>query len=286
MSMYRHSNYQPGKATLYLIPTPIGNLEDITLRALRILKEVDAVYAEDTRNTMKLLNHYKISGELKSLHEHNEKEVTPDIIDRLERGENIGIVSDAGMPLFSDPGYGLVQKAMEAGYNVVCLPGANAATTGLLMSGINPQPFTFVGFLDTRKSKRKARLEELRFRKETLVFYEAPHRIKAMLADLAETYPDRMVCVCREISKKFEEIVRGTAEELSQIEDWKGEMVVVMKGSSDDDSTVDKDTYCQQVDALVKAGTRLSEAAKKVSETTGVSKNVIYQEYLAKTKKQ
>ncbi len=284
--MYRHKNYEPGNAALYLIPTPIGNLEDITYRAVRILKEVDCVYAEDTRVTSKLLHHYDIAKELRSFHEHNENEVGPEILSRLAGGENIGIVSDAGMPLLSDPGYKIVRDATAKGFSVVCLPGANAAITGLVMSGISPKCFTFVGFLDTRNAKRKARLEELRHRSETLVFYEAPHRIVKLLIDFKTVFPERDIVIAREISKKFEEIIKGKPEELLTIDEWKGEMVVIVEGAKELPEKTDETPVCEQVESLLAGGMRLPEATKVVADATGLSKNLIYREYLAKTKKQ
>ena len=283
--MYRHKNYHNDIATLYLIPTPIGNLEDITLRAIRTIKEVDHLYAEDTRVSMKLLNHFDISKPLKSFHEHNQSQASAEVMNILERNENVGLISDAGMPLLSDPGYELVQKAIESGYNVVCLPGASASLTGLLMSGMKPHPFLFYGFLDSKQQKRLSELKKLTYRTETLVFYEAPHRIGNLMRDLDQLFPDRDVAILREISKNHEEILKGKPCELMELDDLKGEMVVVVDGYLEEPANFDKISLVEQVDYFISTGLKKTEAMKKVAEMTSVPKNIIYQEYLEKTKK-
>ncbi|MBU1145579.1 MAG: 16S rRNA (cytidine(1402)-2'-O)-methyltransferase [Firmicutes bacterium] len=280
--MQRQLHYQNNIATLYLIPTPIGNLEDITFRAINIMKSVDVLYAEDTRVSSKLLCHYEINKPLKSYHEHNKRLQTEEIISALEMGQHIGLMSDAGMPLFNDPGYEIAQAAMEKGYNVVCLPGANAAITGLLMSGIQPTPFLFFGFLDSKKLKRIEELESLKYHEETLVFYETPHRIEEMIQDIYQVFGDRVVSIIREISKTFEEVIKGKVSELSLLQGLKGEMVVVVEGYV---SKVEYDTnisLVEQVDYFIASGLSKTEAMKKVSQMTRIPKNKIYQDYLEK----
>lgn len=192
------------KGTLYLCATPIGNLEDITFRALNILKQVDVIGAEDTRHTIKLLNHFSISTPLVSYHEHNKAERGPELIDRLLRGQSVAIVSDAGMPGISDPGSDLVKLALEAGINVIPLPGANAALAGLVCSGLDTRMFTFVGFLPKTAKKRHELIKSLLTVPYTLIFYESPHRIKATLSELKDGLGDREAAAARELTKKFE----------------------------------------------------------------------------------
>ena len=274
----RQYNYQNEKSTLYLIPTPIGNLEDMTFRAIKILKEVDVLYSEDTRVTKKLLNYYQIDKSLISLHEHNEQKRLLEVLEYLKQGKNVGLVSDAGMPLLSDPGFDLVNKAIESGYNVVSLPGANALLPGLVMSGFKVIPFTFIGFLDSKSSKRIEALEKIKYYPETLVFYEAIHRIKSTLKNMYEVFGDRNFVIAREISKAYEEIIRGKLSEYESLEELKGELVLIVEGFVE---TYESDlSIVQQVDYFIASGMKKTEAMKKVSEMTNIPKNKIYQEYL------
>lgn len=277
--MQRIFNYQTEKPKLYLIPTPIGNLEDITLRALNTLKIVDKIYAEDTRVTLKLLSHFEIKKPLFSLHEHNEATKTKDVLKDLENGLSIGLVSDAGMPLISDPGFGLVNQVKNAGYPVIALPGANALLPALAMSGIKTHPFLFYGFLDAKKHQRKAQLEDLRYRQETLVFYEAIHRIKATLVDMRETFGNRTFVIAREISKAYEEIIHGSFDEADQLPELKGELVLMIEGYEPEIEQTEF-SIVEQVDFFVKSGLKKTEAMKRVSAMTGLPKNQIYQTYL------
>jgi 16S rRNA (cytidine1402-2'-O)-methyltransferase len=281
--MERTSNYRNHHATLYLISTPIGNMEDITLRALRTLKEVPILFAEDTRVSQKLLKHYEIDKPLQSLHEHNEMQKADWVLDHLAQGTDVGLMSDAGMPLMHDPGRLLVQKALESGYNVVCLPGANAALTGLVMSGIDPTPFYFAGFLDPKTTKRQTELRQIQYRPETLVFYEAPHRIQPFLKDILTVLGDRPITILREMTKAFEETIRGTVSEILTIPDWKGELVVVVAGYKETD-TSPAGTVVEQVDYFIRSGLSKTDAMKKVSEMTDIPKNEIYREYLDNTR--
>ncbi len=277
--MLRNLNYQSNKSTLYLIATPIGNLEDITFRALNILKEVDKIYAEDTRVTQKLLTHFDIKKPLISFHEHNSNMKINDVLEDLKNGLNVGLVSDAGMPLVSDPGYDLVKEVIENNFNVVSLPGANALLPALTMSGIKTHPFLFYGFLDAKNKKRLEQLEELKYQSATLIFYEAIHRIKETLKDMYQVFGNRDFVIAREITKAYEEIIKGKLKEYSDIPELKGELVVVIEGYEQLEEKSNL-SITQQVDFFLETGMKKTEAMKKVSSLTGIPKNQIYQEYL------
>lgn len=234
----QQSNQQTSEfGTLYLVPTPIGNLEDMTFRAINTLKEVDLIACEDTRVTQKLLNHFEIDTPKTSYHEHNIQEQTSKLLKQLLEGKSIAQVSDAGMPSISDPGVELVEAAIEQGITVIPLPGANAALTALIASGISPQPFTFIGFLSRKKSDLAKELEELKNKEETLVFYESPFRIKQLMETLVKVFgEDRKVVLAREVSKRYEEFIRGTAEEVYQWtnqNEMRGEFVVIIEGNDE-----------------------------------------------------
>lgn len=277
--MERHLNYQNEKATLYLVPTPIGNLEDMTFRAVDILQKVDLVYAEDTRVSKKILCYYNISKNLISLHEHNESKRFEEILENLNQGLNIAIISDAGMPLLSDPGFLIVQEVKKAGFNVVALPGANALLPGLLMSGIKTIPFVFIGFLDAKQKKRREELLKYQYYPQTLIFYEAIHRIKQTIEDLFNVFGDRNFVIAREISKAYEEIISGKLSEYNELEELKGELVLIVEGFSESiDSSL---SIVEQVDFFIETGLKKTEAMKKVSEMTNIPKNRIYEEYLS-----
>ncbi len=221
------------KGVLYLCPTPIGNLEDITLRALKVLKEADYIAAEDTRVTIKLLNHYEIKGNLISYHEHNKRQKGPELISLLSEGKTIALVTDAGTPGISDPGEDLVKEAIDAGIRVIPLPGAVAAICALIASGLSAERFVFEGFLPRKTKERKERLSELSQEKRTMILYEAPHRIKDTLKDIKKALGNRQMVVAREITKMYEEFFRGSVD---QVIDWfskkppRGEMVLVIDG--------------------------------------------------------
>lgn len=277
--MKRINHYQNNQPTLYLIPTPVGNLEDMTLRGLRLLKEVDVVYAEDTRNTRKLLSHYEINTKLDSYHDFNETSKMEVLIKHLEQGENIGLVSDAGMPLVSDPGFHLVQKVIELGYNVVALPGANAFLPALVMSGLKVQPFVFIGFLDSKSKKRQAVIEDYQYYQETLVFYESIHRINDTLKDIFEVLGDRHFVIAREISKSYEEMIDGMLSEYNDLEPLKGELVLMVDGYKEE-KVKSELSIVEQVDFFIEQGLKKTAAMKKVSQMTHIPKNQIYQAYL------
>ena len=268
-----------GSPTLYIVPTPIGNLEDITIRALNILKEIDVIFAEDTRTTKQLLNHFEINKKLISSHLYNENQNEEKELDYLREGKNIAVVSDRGTPVISDPGYILVKKAIEHGYNVVCLPGPTAVIPALVMSGLSGGPFTFYGFLNSKESKRKKELESLKMTPYPIAFYEAPHRLMKTLNNIYEIFGNRNVAIVREISKRYEEVIRGTVEKLLKtVENLKGEIVIVVEGNHEK-QTFDNLSIKAHVDLYIEDGLTPNEAIKKVAKERGVPKSEIYNEY-------
>lgn len=279
--MNRQKSFENNKSTLFLVATPIGNLSEMTFRAVETLKEVDYIAAEDTRNTIKLLNHFDISTKLISHHEHNIISSIPKIISLLNENHNIALVSDAGYPAISDPGYELVKEVIEQGYNVVPISGANACLNALVVSGICPQPFLFYGFLDHLDKKKKKELEELKSYKETIVLYESPHRIKKTLQLMLKILGDRHIALAREITKKHEEINRGTIQEILEVvDDMKGEMVIVVEGNHhQEETTIFEQSIQEHVDEYIEKGMSTKDAIKEVAKQRGVSKNTIYQEY-------
>ena len=279
--MNRQKSFENNKHTLYLVATPIGNLKEMTFRAVEILKSVNYIAAEDTRNTIKLLNHFEISTKLISHHEHNIVSSIPKIINLLKEGNHIALVSDAGYPAISDPGYELVKEVIDNDFNVVPISGANACLNALVVSGISPQPFLFYGFLDHQDKKKKKELENLKLYKETIVFYEAPHRIKKTLTLMLSIFGNRKITLAREITKKHEEINRGTVEEILKIVDtMKGEMVIIVEGNSND---VEEVEYLQSIDEhvneYIEKGMSTKDAIKEVAKQRNVAKNIVYQEY-------
>ena len=265
--------------TLYIVPTPIGNLEDITLRALNILKEVDVIFAEDTRTTKQLLNHFEIKNRLISSHLYNEIQNEEKEIDYLKQGKNIAIVSDRGTPVISDPGYILVKNAIKNGYNVVCLPGPTALIPAIVMSGLSGGPFTFYGFLNSKESKRKKELENLKSNPYPIVFYEAPHRLIKTLNNIYEIFGNRKIAIVREISKKYEEVIRETVENLLKtVENIKGEIVIVVEGNQEKES-FNNLSIKEHVSLYIEDGLTTNEAIKKVAKERNVPKSKIYNEY-------
>lgn len=281
--MNRQKSFENQKPTLFVVATPIGNLNEMTYRAIQVLKDVDYIAAEDTRNTVKLLNHFDISTKLVSHHEHNLMTAIPKIVHDLKNGLNIALVSDAGYPAISDPGYELVKEVIKEGMNVVPISGANACLDALVVSGIAPQPFLFYGFLDRNDKNKKKELEKLKKYQETIVFYEAPHRIKKTLKLMYEILGNRSIALCRELTKKHEEINRGTIEEiLSVIDDMKGEMVVVVEGSHEefqDQPLVFEQSIVEHVEEYIEKGMSTKDAIKEVAKERKLSKNIVYNEY-------
>ena len=268
------------KNSLYLIPTPIGNLDDITLRAINILKKVDVLFCEDTRITGMLLSKLEIKKKLISCNNINEEVVRNKVIEFLNNGQEVGLVTDRGTPIISDPGYKTVQAVIEHGYNVIGLPGPTALIPALITSGIEPSPFLFYGFLNSKTSKMEKELESLKNLKYTLIFYESPHRIIDMLTTLKKVFGDRQISVNREISKLYEEIYRGSVstviEELGT--EIKGEFVIVVEGNKeivDYTNTSIKD----HVMSYVNLGYNEKEAMKLVARDRKVSKSDIYKEF-------
>lgn len=282
------------QGTLYLIPTPIGNLEDMTYRAVNILNTVDIILSEDTRHTQKLLNHFNISKKQMSLHEHNIMERSPEVIKLLKSGVNLAQVSDAGMPSISDPGKELVAFCVKENINVVALPGANAGLTALIASGIAPQPFYFHGFLPRKKSEQIHVLNQLKVKHETIIFYESPNRLKKTLQNFINVFDgQRKIVICRELTKKYEEYIRGDLDEvydyISQSE-IKGEICLVLSGClthelmnekvDDDLRELEQLSLKEQVDFFIaKDNLKTNEAIKKVAKNNGLTKQEIYKVY-------
>lgn len=272
--------------TLYLVPTPIGNLDDMTFRAVQTLKEVDLVACEDTRVTQKLLNHFEIDTAKVSYHEHNVHAQTNELIRDLLDGKNIAQVSDAGMPSISDPGVELVAAAVTQNIPVVPLPGANAALTALIASGLAPQPFTFYGFLSWKKSELNEELEQLKDKTETLMFYESPHRLVRFLKELVNVFgEERKVVLARELTKRYEEFIRGTAKEVL---DWadetelRGEFVVLVAGNDE----VEEEVYWEDWTVLQHVEYKMTyekmsskDAIKAVAKERKIPKREVYAEY-------
>ena len=271
------------KGKLYIIATPIGNLEDITLRALRILKEVDIIAAEDTRQTLKLLNHYEISKHLVSYHRHNEDTKSNYLIEKLKEGQNIGLVSDAGTPGISDPGEEVVKKAIEEGIEVIPIPGACAMVNALICSGLDTKEFSFLGFLPINKKLRKEKLEEIKKATKTIILYEAPHKMKATLKDLKDCIGNRKVVLARELTKIHEEFIRKTIEELlEEIDNLKGEMILIIEAGETQMEEIQQLTIEEQYELYKRQGLSKNEIIKKIAKERNTNKNEIYQMFLEK----
>ncbi len=266
--------------TLYLIPTPIGNMEDMTARAIRILGEVSVIFSEDTRVTQQLLNYFRISKKLISLHDHNEDIAKDKVLACLKNGESVAIVTDRGMPIISDPGYKTVKYISDFGFPVVALPGACAFVPALIVSGIAPQPFTFYGFLDSKPERKRKELERLKFVSHTIIFYEAPHRIKKTMEMLLEIFGNRKVSLSREISKKYESVYRGfIADLIPSLEEIKGEFVIVVSGFDKNLDDNEELSVVDQVQFYIDHGTSSMEAIKMVAKERNMKKNDVYSQF-------
>lgn len=281
-------NHQPNTGVLYLVPTPIGNLQDMTNRAITTLKEVDLIAAEDTRNTQKLLNYFEIETPQISFHEHNTNERLEQLIGYLKAGQSLAQVSDAGMPSISDPGKELVAACVENGIPVVPLPGPNAALTGLIASGLVPQPFYFYGFLPRQKKEQKAILAKLNQQECTIILYEAPHRLKKTLKALEEAFGgERKIVLCRELTKRYEEFIRGTLAEAqvwAQENEIRGEFVLLVEGNDQVVDTVDQSqaallslTLSEQVQKLIdEKQLKPNAAIKEVAKLNNLARQTVY----------
>lgn len=275
------------KGILYLVPTPIGNLEDMSFRAVRILKEADYIAAEDTRNTIKLCHYFEIDTPIVSYHEHNKKSSGEKLVSRLKGGAKVALVSDAGMPTISDPGYELVQEALAEQLTVVPLPGANAALTALIASGLMTQPFYFYGFLNRQKKDKRKELEKLLYQTATIIFYESPHRLKDTLNVLNEVFGNRKIVLCRELTKKYEEFIRGTIEEViewANQDEVRGEFCIVVEGSMETEQPTsnwwEEIAIPEHVDHYMQEkGISSKDAIKQVAIDRGIQKRDVYQAF-------
>lgn len=274
----RVRSFNHDNGILYLVATPIGNLSDMTYRAVEILKSVDKIYAEDTRNSIYLLQHYNITTKLESYHEYNQDIKTDSIIEELKNGKSIAIISDAGLPIISDPGYKIVKAASELNIAISTIPGASAGISALIASGLAPMPYTFYGFLDSKKTKRINELNSLKYVDHTIIFYEAPHRIFETLTDILEVFGDRSCVIARELTKTYEEYIRGSVSELLKIDSIKGEIVLIVEGYKEVTEIVDNPNI--KIDELISLGYKPNEAIKEVAKLFNLDRKDLYKEYI------
>ena len=271
---------------LYIIATPIGNLEDITIRAINILKKADLIAAEDTRHTLKLLNHFNIKKPLISYYKQNEKSKSEMLIQKVLEGQNIAVVSDAGTPGISDPGEEIVKVAIKNNIEVIPIPGACAFVNALIASGLNTREFCFVGFLSTEKREKKEKLESLKYETKTLIFYEAPHKLKTTLEIIYEIFGERKIVLARELTKIHEEFIRGNISEiLEKVEVMKGEFVILIEGSIESKADIQKSkinnqTLEEHYEMYERQGLEKKEIIKKIAKDRNVNKNEIYQYFI------
>ena len=270
--------------TLYIVATPIGNLEDITLRALNILKNVDLIAAEDTRQTLKLLNHFEISKPLISYHRHNEETKSDRLIEKLNNGENIALVSDAGTPGICDPGEEVIKKAIEEKIEVIPIPGACAFVNALIASGLDTKEFTFLGFLPLNKKLRKEKLDEINKSEKTIIIYEAPHKMKNTLTDLKNILNNRKIVLARELTKIHEEFIRSNIDELIEnINNIKGELILIIEGATEkteEENKLNNLTLEEHYKYYEKQGFDKKEIIKKIAKDRNVNKNEIYMKFI------
>jgi len=264
--------------SLYIVPTPIGNLEDLTFRAVRVLKEVDLIAAEDTRHTQVLLDHYGIRTPVTSYHEHNERSKAHELVEQLRGGTSIALLCDAGTPMISDPGYRLVIESIRVGVQVIPLPGPSAVIAALSAAGLPTDRFGFEGFLPAKKSERRSTLESLKEDTRTLIFYEAPHRLKETLADMADIFGNREIAIGREISKVHEEFLRGAMRELIaklEQQNVRGEITLIVQGASGG-TLVQEEQLISEVRQLAQDGMRVKEISELLSARHGISRREVY----------
>ena len=270
---------------LYLVATPIGNLEDITLRALRILKEVDLIAAEDTRNTLKLLNHFEINKPLISYHRHNEEIKKDILIEKLKNGQNIALVTDAGTPGISDPGEVIVKEAIKNNIQIFAIPGACAAINALICSGLDTKEFVFIGFLPLNKKLRKEKLNEIKNETKTLILYEAPHKLNDTLQDLKNILENRKIVLARELTKIHEEFIRGDINDIiERSNNLKGEMILIIEGTQKKEEEVFLNNLSLEEHYMYyeKMGLNKKDIIKKIAKDRGVNKNDIYMNFVKK----
>lgn len=282
-------NNRKNKGTLYIVGTPIGNLDDITIRAINTLKKVDVILAEDTRQTLKLLNHFEISKHMISYHRHNEDEKIKKVVEFLDNGKNLALVSDAGMPIISDPGQNLVKYLVENKYNIEVIPGVTAFVTAVVKSGLDSTRFTFEGFLSINKKQRKERLKSLQEETRTMIFYEAPHKILNTLKDMYEYFGNRNICIARELTKLHEEFRYTTLYEAIldiELSGIKGEIVLVVSGINEEviktqeKANIENINSVELVKKFMSSGDTKKDAIKKVAKLKGVNKDTVYKECL------
>ncbi len=272
------------RGKLYIVATPIGNLEDITLRAIRILKSVDLIAAEDTRHTLKLLNHLGISKPLISNHRHNEDIKTNILIQKLLEGKDIALVSDAGTPGICDPGEVVIKQCIKKEIDVIPIPGACAMINGLIASGVDTREFAFLGFLPLNKKLRKEKLYKVETSQETIILYEAPHKLKSTLKDLEEVLEDRQVVLARELTKIHEEFIRGDVSEIiEKVEDLKGEIVLIIEGNKKGNIKTNFKSLSleEHYQLYEEQGLEKKEIIKKIAKDRGLSKNEVYQKFIS-----
>lgn len=271
---YENSEY--GK--LYLIPTPIGNLDDITLRAIKTLEMVDIVYAEDTRETLNLLKYLKINKKVESCHKYTEMKHKDKIVQILKSGKNIGYVTDRGTPLISDPGNVIVDESIKENITVIALPGPNALLPAINMSGLSNERFLFYGFLNSKQSLAKKELIDLKDIKQTIIFYESPHRITDTLSQILDVFGNRNIAIVREISKLHEEVIRDNIENILKISDtFKGEMVIIVEGNTKEETL--EINYTEEIDKLLTLGYSKRDAIREIADKYNISKNKLYNEF-------
>ena len=263
--------------SVYIVPTPIGNLEDMTFRAIEVLKMVDVIFSEDTRVTLQLLNHFNIKNKLIHMDDHNEEIVKEEVLSYLKIGKNVAIVTDRGTPIISDPGYKSVKYLKDNGFNVIALPGATAFVPALVASGISSEHFVFYGFLSSKEKKMYDELEMLKDNEYTLVFYEAPHRILRTLNAMLDVFGDRIISISREISKLHESIFVGNISSAINTIEVKGEFVIVVSPCQEED--VNDMSILENIDMYIKSGLSIMDAIKRVSRERKIPKNEVYKEF-------